>query len=60
VEDIRLNKIIKSLKNNFELSVYDFKKDTVIIKETISHKKWFCDVAFNSDNEPFFFNIKAV
>jgi hypothetical protein len=60
VEYTRLDKIIKSLKNNFELSIYNFKKDTVIIKERISHKKWFCDVAFNSDNEPFFFNIKAV
>lgn len=51
----KLDIILKSLKSGFDLSVYDFVKDTAIIKDE-KNIMFNCDVSFY-DNKAYFINI---
>lgn len=54
-EKEKLLSILDNLKNGFELSVYNFVNDTVIIKDIKADQIYVCDVEFN-EGKPFFIN----
>jgi len=55
-ENEKLSVILDSLKSGYDLSVYDFVKDTAIIKDE-NNIMFNCDVLFY-DSKAFFINIK--
>lgn len=54
-EKDKLLSILDNLKSGFELCVYKFADDTVIIKDIKADQMYFGDVLFNG-NKPFFIN----
>lgn len=55
-EKEKLISILDNLKDGFELSLYSFVDETVIIKDVKLNKMFCADVLFN-ENKPFFINI---
>ena len=51
-----INEALEKAQTTFTLSIFNFEKDTAIIKDE-KNIYYICDVLFN-ENKPFFINIK--
>lgn len=51
-----INEALEKAQTKFILSIFNFEKDTAIIKDE-KNIYYICDVLFN-ENKPFFINIK--